>query len=318
MPEAALQLNARAVRAARRFAEAAAELRIGVSSPAGACVLDAGVSAPGGLAAGLALARLCTADLAEVALVPGELAGVPTPWVHVHTDHPVAACMASQYAGWQVAVGKFFAMGSGPMRAAAGREPLFERLGLRESPSAVAGVLEGRRIPDEAVISLIAEKTRVDPSEVTLAVAPTASIAGGVQVVARSAETALHKLFELGFDLTRVVSASGAAPLPPPARDDLAAIGRTNDAILYAGRVVLWVRGDDESLIEVGPKVPSSAGRGYGAPFAEIFEAAGRDFYKIDPLLFSPAEIVFRNLDTGRSHHFGRSDPQVAARSLHG
>ena len=46
--------------------------------------------------------------------------------MQVRTDEPVAACMASQYAGWQVAVGKFFAMGSGPMRAAWGREKLFD------------------------------------------------------------------------------------------------------------------------------------------------------------------------------------------------
>src|SRR2546430_11514883 len=31
----------------------------------------------------------------------------------VASDHPVLACMACQYAGWQIAVGKFFAMGSG-------------------------------------------------------------------------------------------------------------------------------------------------------------------------------------------------------------
>ena len=31
-----------------------------------------------------------------------------------------AACLASQYAGWAIKEGKFFAMGSGPMRAAAG------------------------------------------------------------------------------------------------------------------------------------------------------------------------------------------------------
>src|SRR5258707_175506 len=56
-------------------------------------------------------------------------------------------------------------------------------------------------------------------------VAPPASIAGSLQVGARSAETALHKLHELGFALGRLVWAQGIAPLPPVAKDDLAAIG---------------------------------------------------------------------------------------------
>ena len=53
-----------------------------------------------------------------------EAGGLPCPVVQVSSDNPVLACMASQYAGWQVSVGKFFAMGSGPMRAAWGKEEL--------------------------------------------------------------------------------------------------------------------------------------------------------------------------------------------------
>ena len=142
------------------------------------------------------------------------------------------------------------------------------------------------------------------------------SHAGNIQVVARSLETALHKLHELKFDLSQVVTGYGVAPLPPPAADELQAIGRTNDAILYGGRVILWVRGDDEQLDEIGPKVPSRASRDHGLPFAAIFERYGNDFYKIDPMLFSPAEVVFHNLQTGRSHAFGRIDAEVLRRSF--
>ena len=69
-----------------------------------------------------------------------------------------------------------------------------------------------------------------------------------MQVVARSVETALHKLHEIGYDLHNVVSGFGAAPLPPVAADDLVGIGRTNDAILYGGEVTLWVKDDDRRL----------------------------------------------------------------------
>jgi methenyltetrahydromethanopterin cyclohydrolase len=166
------------------------------------------------------------------------------------------------------------------------------------------------------VVEKIAEACLVGPSAVTLLVAPTASLAGGVQIVARSVETALHKLAELGFDLSRVESAQGSAPLPPAAAGDLAAIGRTNDAILYGGRVVLWVTGDDDSLAAIGPKVPSTSSRDHGEPFAAIFERYNRDFYAVDPHLFSPAEIVFQNLDTGRTHAFGALAEDVLVRSF--
>jgi methenyltetrahydromethanopterin cyclohydrolase len=280
--------------------------------------VDFGAAERGGLAAGLELARVCMADLADVSLHPGEVAGRSCCYVHVATDHPVAACLHSQYAGWAVKEGAFFAMGSGPMRAAAGREDLFEKLGGRERPEAVVGVLEGRSKPGPEVVAAIAASCRVPPSAVTLCVAPTASLAGGVQIVARSVETALHKLLELGFDVHRVVAAAGAAPLAPVAKNDVAAIGRTNDAILYGARVTLCVTGDDASIEAAGPRVPSSSSRDHGEPFASIFARYGNDFYKVDPHLFSPAEVVFQNVDTGRVQVFGAAAPEVLGRSFFG
>jgi methenyltetrahydromethanopterin cyclohydrolase len=129
-------------------------------------------------------------------------------------------------------------------------------------------------------------------------------------------ETALHKLHELKFDLGRVESGWGVAPLPPPAADDLSGIGRTNDSILYGAQVTLWVRGDDESLRQIGPQIPSNSSTDHGEPFAKIFQRAGHDFYKIDPLLFSPAVVTFANLDTGNSFTFGRLLPEVIRRSF--
>jgi methenyltetrahydromethanopterin cyclohydrolase len=234
----------------------------------------------------------------------------------VVTDVPVLACMASQYAGWQVQAGKFFAMGSGPMRAAYGQEELFNHIPGREKAPCAVGVLETRKLPDEAVVSYLAEKLSLPPQKITLLAAATFSLAGTIQVVARSLETALHKLHELKFDLSQVVSGFGTAPLPPVASDWLKAIGRTNDAILYGGRVVVWVRADDAQLAEIGPKVPSSASPDHGAPFAEIFARYEQDFYKIDPMLFSPAEIVFHNLTTGRAFSFGRTAPDVLRQSF--
>ena len=224
--------------------------------------------------------------------------------------------MASQYAGWQVAGEKFFAMGSGPMRAARGREELFREIGHTEQAERVVGVLESGKIPSAGICEHLASECRIEAEHLTLLVAPTRSLAGSIQVVARSVETALHKLHVLGFDLRRVTSGFGLAPLPPTAADDLAAIGRTNDAVLYGGQVTLWVRGDDESLERLGPSVPSASSRDYGRPFGEIFARYDRDFYRIDPLLFSPAVVTFVNLDSGRSFTFGETKSDVLQQSF--
>jgi methenyltetrahydromethanopterin cyclohydrolase len=310
-------LNERAQRLSDHLAATAAALRITVQTTSqGARILDCGVNVVGGVQAGLALARVCLAGQAEVSLVPGEVSGVACPLVQVLTDQPVLACMAAQYAGWQIAVGKFFAMGSGPMRAAYGKEELFNDLPGREQAPVAVGVLEARKLPDDAVIEYLCNALQVPAAKLTLLVAPAASMAGNLQVVARSVETALHKLHELKFDLSQVVSGFGSAPLPPVARDELHAIGRTNDAILYGGRVVLWVQAEDDQLAELGPKVPSSASHDHGATFATTFKRYGYDFYKIDPMLFSPAQVVFCNLKSGRSHVFGRVEPDVLRHSF--
>jgi methenyltetrahydromethanopterin cyclohydrolase len=311
-----MQLNQRAAALCEGLIARAGMLGADVHDVGGATLIDLGLNARGGLEAGLALAEVCMSGLGRVSVVAAD----PTVWqgpaVAVQTDHPIAACLASQYAGWQIAKDKFFAMGSGPMRAAAGKEAIFDQIGFKERPDVAVGVLETGKLPPADVVAELAEACGVEPAKSTLLAARTASQAGTVQIVARTVETALHKLHELGFDLTRIESGWGVAPLPPPAADDLGGIGRTNDAILYGALVTLWVRGDDASLETVGPRVPSSASPDHGEPFARIFERYDRDFYKIDPLLFSPAVVTLANLDTGRSFRFGRQLPDVIAASF--
>ncbi len=277
---------------------------------------DFGIKAEGGLEAGLLLSRACMSDLARIEIVPGQIAGQSWPLVQVITDQPTAGGLLSQYAGWRVSVGKFFGMGSGPIRAVAAREELFEKLGYKEQSQFGIGILETDQPPNVAVFSELAEKTGLNPSQICLLAAPTSSQAGTVQIVARSVETAMHKLFELGFDVWRVRSAWGIAPLPPCGADFLTSLGRTNDAILYGGRVHLWVSGDPEDIKTLGPKVPSDASDTHGKPFRKIFKEAGGDFYKIDPHLFSPAEVFFNSLDTGEVFRFGHVASDVLKRSF--
>ncbi|RMG34900.1 MAG: methenyltetrahydromethanopterin cyclohydrolase [Planctomycetota bacterium] len=294
--------NSRAAELLARSAARFAELGIGTATLSnGARVLDFGVHSRGSVQAGVLLAKVCLAGMADVALETGTLGERRWPAVRVATDAPLMACLLNQYAGWKIDSDGFFAMGSGPMRLLARREPLFDQLGVAASSEEVAvGVLETATLPDAKVCAFIARACGVPTDRLTLCVARTASIAGGLQIAARSVETALHKLLELGFPVQRILSGWGTAPLPPVAADDLSAMGKTNDAILYGGEVVLFVDlPDDAWLRRHGAQIPSCASASFGKSFLDVFEAAGRDFYAMDPLLFSPAVVTINNLKTG-------------------
>jgi methenyltetrahydromethanopterin cyclohydrolase len=255
--------------------------------------------------------------LGDVEYCSVPLGGENWPSVQVRTDFPAQACMASQYAGWAITPEGYFAMGSGPLRAKARVEKeLYERLGYAEDASQGVLVLETRTLPTDDVAAWVAKKAGVPTAGLTFAVAPTASLAGGVQVVARVVETGLHKMESLGFDVRRVVSASGTAPLPPTAKNDLRAIGRTNDCVLYGGQARFVVDAGDTELAELSERMPASASPDYGTPFYDIFKRYDNDFYKIDPLLFSPGEVWLMSATSGRTFHAGALNPEVLRASL--
>jgi methenyltetrahydromethanopterin cyclohydrolase len=314
-----LSLNDRAHELADRLAAEAEALRVAVTTlPGGTRLIDCGSAVPGGLEAGRQFAQICMGGFGWVSFAPLVLEGRWLPGLTVVTDRPALACLASQYAGWRLDRDDYFAMASGPGRALIRAEDLYEDLEVDERAETAVLCLETRDPPPESVAGYVAERAGVAPRDLTLLFAPTASLAGSVQVAARIVETALHKLHELEFDVARVVSGYGSCPLPPVARKDPEAIGRTNDAVLYGGQVELTVDAPDEELEEIVPRLPSSASDDYGEPFGHVLKAADWDFYKIDPLLFSPAEVRLVNVASGRSFHAGGVDIGVLEHSFRG
>ena len=310
---APISVNERAVKLVAGLVADAAELRIEVSrGELGEQLIDAGSKSLGSIAAGLRIAEICTGGLADVRLVPS--AATPRwPWTIVaRSSNPVIACLACQYAGWSLSLKEgeqsFFALGSGPARALAKREPLFEDLNYADSCKSATLVIESNRPPPAKVVAKVAQDCRVKPEDLTIVFAPTQSLAGSTQIAARALEVALHKAHELHFPLERIVDGMGAAPLSPPHPDFVTAMGRTNDAIIFGGQVQLFVIGPASEARALAGRLPSKASRDYGRPFAEIFKAVKGDFYAIDPMLFSPAKITVTALETGESFQSGEID----------
>ncbi len=284
----------------------------------GATVVDAGVQVLGSLEAGRMFAEACLGGLGQVQFchVPLEQLHLQLPGVTVSVSQPPIACMAAQYAGWAIHREDFFAMGSGPARALYRGEELFQDIPYYDRADVAVLALESSALPTVEIADKIAHKCSIPPDQLYLLIAPTASLVGSVQIAARVVETGLHKMHKIGFDINTILSGIGACPLATIADDDLRAIGRTNDAVLYGGRAWYTVRAEDAQIEALVEQLPSSASRDYGTPFYDLFQRYNGDFYQIDPLLFSPAEIFVNNIASGRTFHAGQINAAMVQKAL--
>ena len=314
-----LTVNRRALQLVQQILAEPDDFGVNISTLSkGAVIIDAGIEAKGGYLAGKAVTEICLGGYgrAEIDLRPyGDL---ELPSIQVYTDHPVVATLGSQYAGWRIKVGDYRAIGSGPARALALKpRDLYAKIDYRDSSDCAVIVLEASMLPSKEVGEYIADKCGVRSDSLYIIVTPTTSVVGSIQVSGRIVETGLHKLVEMGFDPQKVLFGLGVAPVAPVHPTFDGAMGRTNDMILYGGVAYLEVESDDdEQLKKLVDAAPSSASKDYGRPFAEIFEAAGHDFYEIDPALFAPAIVMVNNMKTGSFFRAGRINANLILKSI--
>jgi methenyltetrahydromethanopterin cyclohydrolase len=310
----------------KQLIDNADKLRISIQTLENGCtIIDAGIKVPGGLEAGRIIAEICLGGMGTVTINHSNYTDNWPLSVNVHTGNPVLGCLGSQYAGWSLSHEKYYALGSGPARAMATKlkdgkqepvEELYKELGYQDVSDATVLVIENDAIPPLAIVEKVAAACKVDPSQLTIIVTPTSSLAGGVQVVARVLEVAMHKAHALHFPLENIIDGSGSAPICPPHPNFVKAMGRTNDAILFAGLVHLFVKGSDEAAEKLATELPSSTSKDYGKPFAEIFKQYEYDFFKIDAMLFSPASVIVTAVDSGNSFRAGQLDNALLDQSF--
>ena len=305
-------INRSAVELVDEALDFAAELDIVATELAcGATVLDFGVEADGGIEAGLMLADIQTAGLATIYTQMGQVDGAPIPYVELTTDHPGVALLCSQKAGWELDIGEFNGLGSGPARALVGRETDFERVGYYDEFDFAVLAVESIEFPTDEIAEHVADLSNVEPTSVFLPTYAAGSTAGSVSMAARAAELAVFRLSELGYPPSDIISATGRAPLAPVSYNESTAMGRTNDALAYGGEVYLQVR-EESTVFE---QVPSNAREEYGVPFEQIFEEADWDFYAVDEHIFAPAKVTIDVVD-GETYVLGETDEQLVAESF--
>jgi len=275
----------------------------------GTRIIDAGIKCNGGLEAGRLIGEICMGGLGTATL--GTNSGFDNwPWsVNVHAKTPVLSCLGSQYAGWSLSHksedSKFYALGSGPGRALAGKEEVLKEFGYKDEADSTVIVLEVDQFPPVEVAEKVAKDCGISPENLTFILTPTSSLAGVMQIAIRVLEVSMHKAHTLHFPMDKIVDGFGVTPVAPPGGDFMTGMGRTNDAILYGGFVHLFINGTDEEAQDLAEKMPSNTSSDYGRPFAEIFKSYEYDFFKIDPMLFSPAKVTVTNGATGKSFTAG-------------
>ena len=236
--------------------------------------------------------------------------------VEVRSSQPVLACLGAQYAGWNLSSEGYFAMGSGPARALARVEPLLTHSTYRDTASSAVLVLETAKPPPPPVVEKVAKATGLAAEKLTFLYAPTQSLAGTVQIVSRVLEVALHKANDLEISAGKHRRRHGGGA------DPRAASGFPDRHGPDQRRHHLWRarpafrKGPAKEARELAEKLPSRASRDYGQPFAEIFKQFKGDFYAIDPLLFSPAEVIVTAIETGDTFRAGGRDLKMLERSL--
>ncbi len=315
----ALSVNQLAWQKAQKFLNNPELYGVDISkSSAGATIIDAGVKAPGGFAAGKLLTELCLGGAAKVQLGIKNYGDITFPSITVTSDHPAVAMLGSQFAGWRIKDGDNIAIGSGPVRAIALKpKETYEEIAYTDQSDKTVIVLESNVLPSYDLVEKVCKASNIEAANMIIAVAPTASIAGLTQVAGRVVEVGIHKLHTLGLDPKTIRYATGYAPIPPVGPDFEVAMARTNDVILYGGVVYLTVDYDDESkLQQLVNDAPSINSKDYGKPFLQIFLNADKDFYKIDNSLFAPAMLMINNAKTGKTFKAGKINPQVLAQAL--
>lgn len=284
----------------------------------GATIVDAGIKVKGGFQAGKIITEICMGGCGKAEITYRKYGKLELPSIFVYTDHPVIATLGSQYAGWQIKEGDYFAIGSGPARALALKpKAIYDKIGYSDDFDKAIAVLETDKYPPAKLLERFAKECNVCAENLAVILTPTASVAGATQVSGRIVETGIHKLDKLGLNPKVILYAWGCAPIPPIHPKFTEAMARTNDAILYGGVAYYVVECDDEEKLKrIVSKAPSKASEAYGKPFIEVFKEANYDFYKIDPNLFAPAVLIVNNVKTGMVFRAGEINVEALEKSL--
>lgn len=315
-----ISVNEKSVKLAEMMVQDPEAYKINVHRIKGAYVLDCGIDADGGWEAAKLVTEILFGGLNKITIetFPEKIDDVYYNAVHVHSDHVVLQQAACNISGWELRPGKYAPVLAGPGRTLARKSgDWLEKYSnyADKYHKAVLTVEKGTMVSEEEVQDLI-DAVGIEAENLYIIVAASGSTVCSVEVSARILEQTLHRLLEEGFNLDHIIEAHGICVVPPVVKNDLIAMGRLNDVLLYGGQSTFTVDCEDNEIEAVIDKLTTDKCPESGRMFQDIYKEHGCDFYKVPSELYSPAKVLIINQRTGRVFKAGSFNLEVLAKSF--
>lgn len=313
-----ISVNSKAMEIVEKILEEAEILKVQVSKlENGTTVIDMGQKTSGSWLAGKYYAEITMGGLGEVNFGSFHLNDFILPSVCVKSAHPLLAGWVCQKHADPVPGLEDQPILAGPAKALLNPpDASIVFANYKEtSQVAVAPFQTSQPITVETA-DWISNVCQILPKDLYIVVAPSNSLVCAIQIAARPIDNIMHRLHAEGFDINKVTYATCETPLATLAHDELTAMGRINDSMLYGGQVMVYLDGTDEEIEKILPNLPTRASLEYGKLFKQIFLENGQDFHKIDLRLWSVAKVQINNMSTGRCFSVGDIDYDLLQKSF--
>lgn len=270
-----------------------------------ATVIDCGVNAAGSIGAGILFADISLAGLGKVSVVPGIIDSYYINFAQVYVDRPAIACLGSQKPGWKLKSDGFAGTGFGPARAISQKpKNIYSAINYVDDAETAVINIETQTMPGAKELDYIAKQCSTDPECVVALIARPNSIAGSVVNGTRVVEWAMNRLFQLGYDIRDISSASGACPIAPLKKEEPEFVGASFDSIAYYGMAYLYAGNKGDIFKEA----TSLSSKSYGKSFNVLLKESQGDFSKVDPAMFAPARVMVNGIADGSLETYGKLD----------
>lgn len=270
----------------------------------GATVIDMGVKAKGGWKAAKLFTDTCMGGMGELVYQSMYVGNHIIPTVSIQIDRPDVTQLGAHIAGLYVPYHGRYQPVSGPLRAITGTDHWAERVTYRDTEAKKAvGHLQITTLPDEELAETICQRINMDPKDLYLIPSATSTVVGSVQIVARNLEQTFATLGDhLDFPINSIVQGIGFAPVISIEDDEIVAMGRVNDGLIYGQESTVYIDCEDDDILRFADKLPMCKNDTvFGIPFEEMFRESGCDWAKVPRDWDAPCKINFLNI---RTNHF--------------
>jgi methenyltetrahydromethanopterin cyclohydrolase len=289
-------------------------------SSGGATIVDMGIEADGSWLGAKMYVEAAHGGMAELTYGRTRIKDLDLPTANLMVDNPMLSVIGCEAGAWAVGEGEFVPVASGPVRAKARADRWSQRVEYEDPSPYVLLQMQTVSIPNDETLAYVADACGIPVANLTVMVAPSASLVGSIQVCSRAFEQCIISLARnTSFDISTILHGYGSAPVAPVIKDEVLAMGRINDALVYGGSGGMWLRhSDDDEVRRMTEGLPFSAQAGddYGKGYAEIYATYGHSLFNIPAPLDSPAKVMMTNMLTGNVFTAGKIDEDIVYRSF--